>query len=65
MTILNLNSIMRVSMEGLEKDFDVILLDAIVLWKNTTKFRPLFTNLERYLIGATEDVLEKGENLEL
>ena len=56
---------MPVSMEGPERDFDAILLDAIVLWKNSTKFRHLFTNPERYLIGAAEDVLEEGENLEL
>ena len=65
MRTFHLDSIMRVSMEGPEKDFDAILLDAIVLWKNGTKFRHLFTNPERYLIGATEDVLEEGENLEL
>ena len=56
---------MQVSMDVLEKDFDAILLDAIVLWKNSTKFRHLFTNPERYLIRAVEDVLEEGENLEL
>ena len=36
-----------------------------MLWKNSTKFRHLFTNPERYLRGAAEDVLEEGENLEL
>ena len=56
---------MRVSTEGPEKDFDAILLDAIVLWKNSTKFRHLFTNPKRYLTGAVEDVLEEGANLEL
>ena len=56
---------MRVSMEGPEKDFDAILLDAIMLWKNSTKFRDLFTNPERNLTRATEDVLEESENLEL
>ena len=55
---------MRVSMEGPKKDFDAILLDAIVLWKNITKFRHLFTNPEKYFIGVAEDVLEEGENLE-
>ena len=65
MTTLNLDSIMQVSMEGPKKDFDAILLDAIVLWNSSTKFRHLFTNLERYLTRAIEDVLEKGGNLEL
>ena len=56
---------MQVFVEDPEKDFDAILLDAIVLWKNSTKFRHLFTNPERYLTRAAEDVLEEGENLEL
>jgi hypothetical protein len=35
------------------------------MWKNATKFRYLFINLERYLIGAIEESLEEGENFEL
>ena len=32
-------------MEGPKKDFDAIQLDAIILWKNSTKFWHLFPNL--------------------
>jgi hypothetical protein len=60
-----LESIMRVAMEGPATDFEPILMDAIVLWKNATKFRYLFTNPERYLTGAAEESLEEGENFEL
>jgi hypothetical protein len=60
-----LESIMRVAMEGPAIDFEPILMDAIVLWKNATKFRYLFTNPERYLTGAAEESLEEGENFEL
>jgi hypothetical protein len=60
-----LESIMQVAMEGLAKKFDSILMDAIVLLKNATKFWYLFTNLEKYLIEATKESLEEGENFEL
>ena len=36
---------MQVSNEG-PKDFEFILMDAIVLWKNASKFCYLFTNPE-------------------
>jgi len=38
MKTLNLESVMQVSMEGLEKEFDSTLVDAILLWKNGMKF---------------------------
>jgi hypothetical protein len=38
MITITLESVMRVDMEGPAKDFDSILMDAIVLWKNATKF---------------------------
>jgi hypothetical protein len=60
-----LESIMRMAMERQAKDFDSILMDVIILWKNATKFWYLFINLEKYLIGATEESLEEGENFEL
>jgi hypothetical protein len=65
MITTTLESVMQVAMEGPTKDFDSILMDAIVLWKATTKFWYLFINLEKYLIGATKESLEKGENFEL
>lgn len=38
MIITILESVMWVAMEGPAKDFDYILMDAIILWKNATKF---------------------------
>jgi hypothetical protein len=46
-----LDSVMWVAMEGSAKDFESILMDAIVFWKNATKFWYLFTNPKRYLTG--------------
>jgi hypothetical protein len=40
-------------------------MDAIVLQKNATKFRYLFTNLKKYLTGVAEELLEEGENFEI
>jgi Domain of unknown function (DUF4371)/hAT family C-terminal dimerisation region len=64
MTTSNLDSVMRVAMEGSAKDFDLVLVDAITLWKNARKFRYLFTNPEKYLTGGVEDSFEEGENSE-
>jgi hypothetical protein len=47
MITTTLESVMQVAMEGPAKDFDSILMDAIALWKNATKFWYLFTNLEK------------------
>jgi hypothetical protein len=44
MVITTLESVMWVAMEGPAKDFDSILMDAIVLLKNATKFWYLFIN---------------------
>jgi hypothetical protein len=52
----------QVAMEGSAKGFDSILMDAIFLLKNATKFWYLFTNPERYLTRATQESLEEGEN---
>jgi hypothetical protein len=41
----NLDSIMLIAIEDPTLDFDSIYMNAIVLWKNATKFRFLFTNL--------------------
>ena len=47
---------MQVFMEGSEKDFDAILLDAMCCGRIA---------FQVYLTRAAEDVLEEGENLEL
>jgi hypothetical protein len=38
-----------------------IPMDAIVLWKNANNFQYLFTNLDRFLTGATEEPLGEGD----
>jgi hypothetical protein len=47
---------MCIAIEGPTLGFDDILMDAIVLWKNATKFKYLFTNPEKYLSRAAEEV---------
>jgi len=46
MTTWDLDSIMQLILEGLDKGFDNILEDAIVFWKNSSKFCHLYPNLE-------------------
>ena len=42
---------MRVSMEDLCDDFDNVPMKTITLWRNSTKFRWLFSHPHRYLSG--------------
>ena len=52
----SLESIMRIALEGPADDVDVFLVEAIALWKNSRKFRYLFSNPARYLANnAIED----------
>ena len=52
----SLESIMRIALEGPTNDVDVFLVEAIALWKNSRKFRYLFSNPGRYLANnAVED----------
>ena len=48
----NLESMMRVAIEGLDNDFDDILTSALDLWKDVAKFRYWYSNPERYLSGG-------------
>jgi hypothetical protein len=64
MSTSHLESVMRVNMEGPAKEFEPIIGEAILLWKNARKFRYLFTNPEKYLTGSAEDSFEEGENSE-
>ena len=43
---------MRVSMKDLRGDLDNVLMEAIALWRNSTKFRWLFSHPQRYLSGC-------------
>jgi hypothetical protein len=54
----NLESMMRVAIEGPCNDIDDILTSALDLWKDDVKFRCLYSNPKRYLFGAS-DALEE------
>jgi hypothetical protein len=58
----HLDSVMRVAIEGPTKIFEFILQEAISLWKDSRKFRFLFTNPEKYLAGRVEVESEDGED---
>jgi hypothetical protein len=48
----NLESVMRLALESsIWNDLDPILVEVASLWKNSTKFRYLFSNPQRYLLG--------------
>ena len=47
----NLESVLRVALEGPIEDYFDIINEAIGIWKNNTKFRYLFSHPERYLCG--------------
>ena len=55
----NLESMMRVAIEGPDNGFDDILASALDLWKDDAKFRYLHSNPKRYLSGASDDALEE------
>ena len=59
MSTSNLESMMRVAIEGPDNDFDDILTSALDLWKDAAKFRYLYSNPERYLFRAFDDALEE------
>ena len=50
----NLNSLLRIALEGPSESADSLLIEAVGLWKNSTKFRYLFSNLQMYLSGQGE-----------
>ena len=45
----HLESIMRLALEGPKNNFDHMLVEAIELWRNSAKWRYLYSNLEKYL----------------
>ena len=59
MSTSNLESMMRVAIEGPYNDFEDILTSALDLWKDDAKFRYLYNNPKRYLSGASDDALEE------
>ena len=58
----NLESIIRVAIEGMCIDRSSIFVGAIVLWKNSRKFRWLFSHPEKYL---SRNVDLEGEGVDL
>ena len=40
----NLDSLLRIALEGPKEGAKGILIEAVALWKNSTKFRYLFSN---------------------
>ena len=62
MTTTHLDSVMRVAIEGPTKIFEFIWHEAISFWKNSRKFRFLFTNHDKYLAGRVEVESEDGED---
>jgi len=59
---LHLDNVMRVAIEGPTKNFEFILQEAISLWKDSRKFRFLYTNHDKYLAGRVEVESEDGED---
>lgn len=51
----NLEALLRVALEGPEEEYDAILMDAILMWKNETNYKFLYANLATYLSGAATD----------
>ena len=54
----NLDSLLRIALEGPKEGAEGILIEAVTLWKNSTKFRYLFSNPQLYLSGqnVTEEL---------
>ena len=54
----NLDSLLRIALEESKEGAEGILIEAVVLWKNFTKFRYLFSNSQLYLSGhnVTEEL---------
>ena len=54
----NLDSLLRIALEGPKEGAKGILIEAVALWKNSTKFRYLFSNPQLYLSGqnVTEEL---------
>ena len=61
MTTTHLDSVMRVAIEGPTKNFELILQEAISLWKDSRKFRFLYINHDKYLAGRVEVESEDAE----
>ena len=54
----HLESITRLALEGPKINFDHMLVDAIGLWKNSIKWRYLYSNPENYLSSQSNEGAE-------
>jgi len=45
----NLDRLLRIALEGPKEGAEVVLIEAMALWKNSTKFKYLFSNPQLYL----------------
>ena len=54
----HLESIMRLALEGPKKNFDHMLVEAIELWRNSAKWRYLYSNPEKYLSSQSNEGAE-------
>ena len=59
MSTSNLESMMRVAIEGPDNDFDDILTSALDLWKDDAKFCYVYSNSQHFFYGASDDALEE------
>jgi len=49
------------ALESPNEDFDNIIEEAILWWKNSSKFRHLYENPKPYLARATEETYKEAE----
>ena len=54
----HLESIMRLALEGSKENFDHMLVEAIELWRNSAKWRYLYSNPEKYLSSQSNEGAE-------
>ena len=54
----HLESIMRLALEGPKENFDHMLVEAIELWRNSAKWRYLYSNPEKYLSSQSNEGAE-------
>ena len=51
---INLEAMLRVSLEGPNKNFDNIIEETIPLWKNRTNYQFLYANPSNYMSSASD-----------
>ena len=54
----HLENIMKLALEGPKENFDHMLVEAIELWRNSAKWRYLYSNSEKYLSSQSTEGVE-------